>query len=213
MPPGRESPPGRGIHPWGASLPTQRCQPVPRPCLRRGSQLVRQSSRSPPGMGSAIFSALLAMLALSNAACHPRNNNGELRYCAAPGKRERSLFASRETEARSKGMRGSGRKASPVSHGPIQLGMAPQVLPPCWQLWQGGRKGWNGRVKGGREGCHNTHPALPSLLQGLQLPTALLPPLLHTRDCSSPCHQMPTAGNKRYLWAGLWKRGGRGEGE
>lgn len=32
------------------------------------------------------------------------------------------------------------------------------------------------------QGCHNTHPALPSLLQGLQLPTTLLPPLLHARD-------------------------------
>lgn len=93
-------------------------------------------------MGSAIFSALLEMLALSNAACHPRNNNGELFAIVPPqGKGGRSLFARRETEARSKEMCGSGIKDSPMSHGPIQLRMAPQVLPPCWQLWQGGMEG------------------------------------------------------------------------
>lgn len=36
--------------------------------------------------------------------------------------------------------------------------------------------GRDGGVKGGRERCYNTHPALLSLLQGLQLPTALPSP-------------------------------------
>lgn len=120
LPAGREAPPGKSIHgEHPVALPTPRCQPVSWPCLRRGFGLMSRGSESPPGMGSAIFSAFLAILALSNAASHPRNNSGEVRYCAEPGAGERSLFSRRETEARSKEMRGSSTKALPVSHGPV----------------------------------------------------------------------------------------------
>lgn len=70
-------------------------------------------------MGSAIFSALLAVLALSNAASHPRNNNGEVLLLCGPKEGGRSLFALRETEARSTGMCGSSTKDLLVSHGPV----------------------------------------------------------------------------------------------
>lgn len=114
-------------------------------------------------MESAIFSALLAIPALSNAAFRPQNNNVEVCYCAepsaAPGKRGRSLFSRRETEAQSK---------RPVWEQGTSLPSAPQSRRaqggsggalPRWYPWQG----W-------REGCCDTHPALASPLQGLRSP-------------------------------------------
>lgn len=98
----REVPPGRSIH-GNIVLPLSR-HPCPHgnagwcpgPCLGRGLGLMSSSSECTLEMESAIFSVLLAILALSNAAFRPQNNNTEVCYCAepsaAPGRGEKPVF-------------------------------------------------------------------------------------------------------------------------
>lgn len=130
-------------------------------------------------MESAIFSALLAILALSNAAFRPQNNNVEVCYCvepsAAPGRGEEACFPTGKLRHGAKTCVGAAYKPSPC----------PTVLPSLGRLrghspMPAPTAGGDGGREGGRDAT---------------TPTPHSPP--HCRDCGSPLRSSshsPTLG-------------------
>lgn len=105
-------------------------------------------------MGRAIFSVSLAMLALSNAASHPRDNNGEVCYCAAPGRGEGACLPAGKLRHGAKGCVGAAQRP----------GWCPTGLPSSgWlhrcSLMLAAVAGMDGRREGWRGATTPTQPS------------------------------------------------------
>lgn len=156
--------PGGGTGGHGEPRPIT--PPIPA-STQGGLGLIPSGSESTPGMESAIFSALLASPALSNAAFRPQNNNREVCYCAkpsaAPGRRwrggggEKPCFPAGKLRHGAQSSVGAAHEPSWSPAGPSHSGWlcggSPTLTPP---------EGTEGR---GGEGCRPPQPPVPRIIR------------------------------------------------
>lgn len=161
--------PGSGTGGHGEPRPITPPIPAPAPASTQGGLgLIPSGSESTPGMESAIFSALLASPALSNAAFRPQNNNGEVCYCAkpsaAPGRwgwgGGKPCFPAGKLRHGAQGSVGEAHEPSRSPAGPSHSGWlcggSPTLTPP-----QGG---WKER---GKDAACRSPPPLSSPMPGI----------------------------------------------